>query len=187
MSLFRSLTVLDILFTVLLLLFLIHGIRRGLIRSLFSLLALAAGWVVASHFHVALAARWTVSKPEAEVALRLGVFILLFLLTGLVVRLIGQALTGMVEGSPLGLINRLLGGVCGVGVASVFLGVLFLVTSAYFPGSAGAIASSKYYRPLTTVVRVLATTLPDDVRKRVDRYDWRAPLEKETKPSPEAA
>jgi membrane protein required for colicin V production len=175
LSTLRSFGILDLLIALLLVLFLIHGIRRGFIRSLFSLLALAAGWVVASRFHVALAARWSVAKPEAEIALRLGVFVLLFVITALLVRLVGQALTGVVKGSPLGLVDRLIGGLCGLGIGAIFLGVLFLVTSAYLPGSARPVAASRFYRPLTSVVRVLALTLPEDIRTKIRSYEWRAP------------
>jgi membrane protein required for colicin V production len=173
MDTIRSLGVIDILIVILLLLFLIHGLRRGFLRSLFGLLALGAGWIVASRFHLALAMRWNTSRPEAEIALRLGVFLLLFVLTALAVRLVGVGITGVISGTPLSLIDRLLGGLCGVGIGAVFLGALFLVATMYFPGGARVLAGSKFQRPLIEVVRVLSNTIPREMKDRFDRFEPR--------------
>jgi membrane protein required for colicin V production len=179
MEYLRSLGLVDILITILLALFLIHGLRGGFIRALFGLLSIGAGWVVASRFHLALASRWSVARPEAEVALRLGVFVLLFLVTALAVRLVGIGMTGAVAGTPLSLLNRLLGGICGVFVGAVVVGVLFLVADGYFPGSARAFERSRYRVPLTSIARVLSRTLPDEMQKRLKGRE-------EAKPAPAA-
>lgn len=173
MDTFRTLGVIDILIAVLLLLFLIHGLRRGFLRSLFGLLAIGAGWIIASRFHLALAMRWSTSRPEAEIALRLGVFLLLFVITALAVRLVGLAITGVISGTPLSLIDRLLGGVCGVGIGAVFLGALFLVATIYFPGGARVLAGSKFHQPLIEVVRVLSNTMPREMKDRLHRFEPR--------------
>jgi membrane protein required for colicin V production len=175
----RSIGPADILITILLALFLIHGLRRGFLRALFGLLSIGAGWVVASRFHLALASRWSVARPEAEIALRLGVFVLLFLVTALAVRLVGIGVTGAVSGTPLSVLNRLLGGLCGVFVGAVVVGVLFIVADGYFPGSARAFERSRYREPLTAIVRVLARTLPEEMQKRLERRE-------EPKPAPAA-
>ncbi|MFH1680941.1 MAG: CvpA family protein [Candidatus Eisenbacteria bacterium] len=177
MNYVRTLGVIDLLIAVLLLLFLIHGLRRGFLRSLFGLLAFGAGWIVASRFHLDVAARWGTSRPEADIALRLGVFLLLFIITALLVRLIGLAAGGVISGTSLSLIDRLLGGICGVGIGAVFFGILFLIATTYFPGGARVLADSKFHRPLTGVVRVLSNAMSEEMKERLKGFEGRAPRE----------
>lgn len=162
--------ILDILIGIFLVLFLIHGFRRGLVRVAFSFAALLAGWVVASRFHLAVASRWTVSGENAEVALRVGVFVVLFLGTALVVRVVGIAANKLFAESPLGLANRILGGVLGLLVGTVFLGVLFLVVTTYFPSGHRVFQGSRFHPPLIGVVRVFAQALPEEAKNLFDRH-----------------
>ncbi|MFH1277440.1 MAG: CvpA family protein [Candidatus Eisenbacteria bacterium] len=178
----QSLNGIDILILVLLGLFFLHGMMRGLVRALFSLAALVAGWVVASRFHLDIASRWSVSGEAAELGLRVGVFALLFLGTALLVRLVGHGVNKVLSDSPLSLANRVLGGICGLLVGSVFLGVLFLVVATYFPSGHRVLGDAELYGPITGVVRVLARALPAEARGLLERH-----LDVEKAPLPGAA
>jgi membrane protein required for colicin V production len=166
----HGMTGIDVLILVLLALFLLHGISRGLIRTAFSLAAIVGGWLVASRYHVMLAERWHVSGSAAELGLRVGLFALLFLGTALVVRLIGHGVNKVLSDSPLSLVNRLLGGLCGLLVGTVFVGTLFLVVATYFPAGHRILEGSELYRPVTGVVRVLARALPEEARNLLERH-----------------
>lgn len=160
----------DVLILILLGLFFLHGTMRGLVRAMFSLTALVAGWAVASRFHLELASRFSVTGEAAELGLRVGLFVLLFLGTALVVRLAGHLVNKVFSDSPLSLANRLLGGICGALVGVVFLGVLFLVVATYFPSGHRVLRDAELYGPLTGVVRVLSRALPDEARGILERH-----------------
>lgn len=166
----HGLTGIDILVIVLIGLFFLHGLSRGLVRTAFALAAILAGWFVASRYHLVLAERWPVTGATAELGLRVGLFALLFLGTALVVRLIGHGVNKVLSDSPLSVVNRLLGGVCGALVGTLFLGTLFLVVTTYFPAGHRALTGSELYRPIVGVVRVLARALPDEARDLLERH-----------------
>jgi membrane protein required for colicin V production len=161
--------VVDLILGVVLLLFALHGLWYGFVRELFALLALVGGWFAATRYHLGVV-RFFGIEETGGVATRVLVFIGLFLLVVLVVRLIGKALNKVLSESPLGWIDRLAGGACGLLVGTVFLGVVLLLVTTYVPRFQPFFMQSELYAPLTTVVRVMAEVLPEEVHKLYERH-----------------
>lgn len=163
-------SILDILIGILLLLFFFHGMRRGLVRALFSLASLVAGWIVASRFHLAIANRFNEIAGEEVLVLRAGVFLILFLITVLLVRGVGNTMHRVVTDTPLGFLNRIAGGACGLLVGMFFLGVIVLLIITYLPAGRGVLNDSELVRPLTGVVRGMSRMFPDEARDLFEEH-----------------
>ena len=147
--------VLDILLGLVLLAYVVYGIRHGLSRAAF-VIAGVIGGVIAAYFFAPVIGNW-VPVPF----LRLGVTILVAI--GLVVAghalgsAIGRAVRRGVEQTPLSGLDRLLGGiVTGVAAALVASMLAFSVAQLGVPLLSRAILGS-------TVLRVITTLTPDPV------------------------
>ena len=161
--------VVDLILGVVILLFVLHGLWYGFVRELFSLLALVGGGVVAARYHLAVVRFFGVAETGG-IATRVLVFIALFLLVILVVRLTGKAINKVLSESPLGWIDRLAGGLCGLAVGTVFLGVVLLLVTTYVPRFRPFFMQSELYDPLTDLVRLMAEALPEEVHRLYERH-----------------
>lgn len=146
---------LDILLGLMLLAYVVYGVRHGLSRAAF-VIAGVIGGVLAAYFFAPIVGNW-VPIPF----LRLGVTILVVI--GLVVAghalgsAIGRAVRKGVEQTPLGGIDRLLGGiVTGIAAALVASMLAFSVAQLGVPLLSRAILGS-------TVLRVITNLTPDPV------------------------
>jgi membrane protein required for colicin V production len=100
--------------------FLYRGIKKGLIREAFALIALVGALVCAVVF---VKEGVSLVKEFAEVPASLGIFIsfvLIFLIVYLIIRIIGATLSGVIHLSLLGWLDRLGGFFFGL-----FQGILF--------------------------------------------------------------
>lgn len=111
----RSLGLVDILIWAVLLIFVVKGFLKGLIREVCSLLGLVVGgWAACKYYtYLAEAAKRLIHLPH-HVALSLS-FILIFLLIGCLFYLLGHLLTVVFKIMLLGGVNR---------VGGVFFGLL---------------------------------------------------------------
>lgn len=148
----------------------IRGLVRGLVKELFSLAALLAGWFVASRYHTHAVSLAGIRIEEGQFLVHLVVYFLLFVVTALLVVLGGKLIHKLLSDSPLGWINRLLGGACGIFVGVAIIGLLLLLITTYIPSGQVIFRDSELYRPLTAVVRLLASALPEEVRELYDRH-----------------
>lgn len=146
---------LDILLGLVLLAYVVYGVRHGLSRAVF-VIAGVIGGVMAAYFFAPIVGNW-VPIPF----LRLGVTILVAI--GLVVAghalgsAIGRAVRKGVEQTPLSGIDRLLGGiVTGIAAALVASMLAFSVAQLGMPLLSRAILGS-------TVLRVITNLTPDPV------------------------
>lgn len=146
---------LDVLLVLVLLAYVVYGVRHGLSRTVF-VIAGVIGGVVAAYFLAPIVGAW-VPVPF----LRLGVTILVAI--GLVIAghalgsAIGRGVRRGVEQTPLGSLDRLLGGlVAGVAAALVTSMLAFSVAQLGVPLLSRAILGS-------TVLRVITDLTPDPV------------------------
>ena len=148
----------------------VRGLFRGLVKELFALAAVLAGWLVASRYHLAAGSLIGI-RPEGEALVaRAILFVVVFLLTAVLVRLVGHAAHKLLSDSPLGWLNRLLGGAAGIAFGVILLGVILLVVLTYFPAGAGVLEGSRLAGPVTHVTRVLAKAMPDEAGDLFDRH-----------------
>lgn len=118
-------TWLDILILFPLLIGLVIGIKRGLIIELTNLISIIAG-VVCARLLSAPVAAWIAQQftwPEAVCSV--VAYTLLFLISTILLYLLGKLLTKLFKAVKLGWLNRLLGGVFGLAKYAII--VLFVV------------------------------------------------------------
>lgn len=118
-------TWLDILILLPLLIGLVIGIKRGLIIELTNLISIIAG-VVCARLLSAPVAAWIAQQftwPEAVCSV--VAYTLLFLISTIILYLLGKLLTKLFKAVKLGWLNRLLGGVFGLAKYAII--VLFVV------------------------------------------------------------
>lgn len=131
---------LDIGLAVILLLGLTRGIMRGFLREIFGLVGLAAGLTLSLAFSSGLGhvlARWI--PPGAAYAVA---FLLLFFGAIGASALIGRAATHLADKTPLGILNRILGG--GLGFVKALVAVIvFLAVLHVVPGGNGFLRGSR--------------------------------------------
>lgn len=159
----------DILLGGAILLFALRGLIRGLIKELFALAAVVAGWIVASRYHLALAE----DLPQlggSEFLTNALVFAGIFLASALGVRLLGWAIDKVIADTPLGWLNRVAGAACGLLVGVILVGVLLMVLTIYLPGGQSVFDDSLLYPRLTAVIELLATALPERAREIFEQH-----------------
>jgi len=97
----------------------VHGMIMGLIRGLFDIAGLVAGYILAINFC------GRIRLPQAVA------FLIIFLATVIIVSAAGIILTRLIRRTPLSAVNRLLGSLLGLFKAFV-IGFVFLVILAFF-------------------------------------------------------
>jgi len=146
---------LDLLLLVLLAGYVFSGYRRGLLHSVFALLGVAAGAVVA-YFAIPLVGSW-VPQPMWRIVATVFVAIALVVFGHSLGASIGRRVRSSLKKSPLRFVDRLLGAVV-TGVAAALIAALLAlsVTALGVPALSQAIGSS-------TVLRGISDATPDPV------------------------
>lgn len=105
---------LDILLAVIAVVFIFTGIKRGLIGEIIRLTAMIAGCVVAFLYYHQLAAHAPIRHLPIQPSIKNAIaFILIYIACVLVIIAVGWVIKKAVHLTPLGLIDRLAGGVIG--------------------------------------------------------------------------
>ncbi|PLX89086.1 MAG: colicin V production protein [Desulfuromonas sp.] len=126
----------DILILVILGLFVVKGVLRGLLKEVCSLLGLVCGGLLAFYLHVPLA-QWILDafRWPSQLCVSLA-FLLVFLATMLVFSVLGYVLNRFLKLVFLGGVNRVAGALFGVLQGVVLLSlILFALSNAAVPGS----------------------------------------------------
>lgn len=164
-------SILDIILIVLLALSAFSGLRKGLIRSLGSIIALFLGAYITSNFYLEFytwASQW-LSLNEA--AGKILAFIVLFIIASkgiaIIFYLIEKAynLLVIIPGSKY--INNILGGVFGLLEGALFLGLIFHVSSQYilFEGQIFNILTKSFVLPyLNAFIEFILPVLPQAIK-----------------------
>lgn len=141
-----------------------NGFQEGMVRITIGLLALVAGFIVASWFGGLAAAPlmpWVQSKGVASI---LG-YLLVFFAVIIVGALLGALLARMLKLIGLSWMDRLLGGLLGVVRGFIVLAVVTMVVTAlaprWLPHAVGGSTLAPY---VLGVSRVLTNLTPFDIR-----------------------
>ncbi len=168
---FSVIQLLDILIAIILVLFLVRGVVRGIVRELFSLASVVIGWVIASRYHMELSAYIPSVSGETQIG-NAALFVLTFLGAALVIRILGVLFHKIVTGSPLGIVNRLIGGVCGLLIGTILIGLILMVTTVYLPYGRTIKEESVLFPHLKGVIELLSRALPEEGRQLFDEH-WK--------------
>jgi membrane protein required for colicin V production len=150
---------LDILILVLLIISAISGLVNGFIKTLFSLVGLVVGVVLAGRYYLSLADH--LGFIHSENAAHIVAFLIIFLLVILVATILGIIFTKIVSAILLGWLNRLLGGVAGVVMGGLAIGAI-LALWVHFMGSSDTFANSALASFLLDKFPLVLGLLPGD-------------------------
>lgn len=145
----------DLLILVIIGLFAVRGLTRGLFLGLVDLLLLGLALLVAAHLSSSVAdplAQRGVPRRLAADAGFLTVFLLSLGIGGIAARILLGSLRGLGAGSVLGWLNSLLGMVLGAarGVAIVYLSLLVISALPLAPEYRSALAAARLPLPIMT-------------------------------------
>ena len=150
-----ALNLLDVLLIVVLLAYLVAGYRRGFFRSLAAILGLVLGAVLAFWAGPVVA---SYVDPQWQIPAVLLTVLVLLALGEYLGTVLGRTLSGLLEKSGVGLLDRLGGAVLNVAVAALVISLLgSLVGQFGLPGLSQQVASSQ-------VLRGIERLTPDAVR-----------------------
>ncbi len=112
-------TWIDIVLIIILLGLVIHGIIIGLIRSLFDIVGIVFGYMLAIQYSE------TIGIPKFLA------FLLIFIIVVIIISILGRIISKLIHVTPLGFIDRILGGILGFlkgfVICFVFLIILLLI------------------------------------------------------------
>ena len=145
-----SMSIVDILFLVTVILLVFSGFRNGAVISLFSLLSIPIGFFVASHYGPGFTAMLAASGLSATPLIS---YVVLFFGTALVLHILGSSVRNITKGIPLlGPADTLLGGAIGFGYWVVLGLTNSLGQSGVLPAALAAWGANGVYAVLGVVL-----------------------------------
>jgi membrane protein required for colicin V production len=150
---------LDIVIIIFLAVSVISGIMSGFIKTLFSLVGLIVGVVLAGRFYISLAERLTFISDENTA--KIVAFILIFAVVSIIAAILGVIFTKIVSAMALGWINRLLGGIAGLFLGAISIAAL-LVILVKFAGIGDLVSGSALATFLIDKLPIVTGLLPKE-------------------------
>jgi membrane protein required for colicin V production len=151
MQFLASIQVFDIIFAIVAVIFIVAGVRRGLIGELFRFASLILGFVAALLYH----------KPASRLLSFLAVpvptkgaiaFILVFIVSVLIILLAGWLLQKVIRLTPMGIIDHISGAVIGLAKAALVAWIFVLSSeSSPFTQTKKAFRKSPTYSLLASI------------------------------------
>lgn len=131
----------------------IIGFWKGMVKQVFGLLGVIAGYMLAMKFYQPCSKFLTSIHPGTA---RIISFIAIFLACILVAHLIGWGIGRFLAISKLGFLNRIGGGFLGFLKGCILVAVMVMVVTAFFSANNSLFKNSsmmKYILPVTTVLK----------------------------------
>jgi membrane protein required for colicin V production len=154
---------LDLFFIVLIGVSILYSLIRGLVREIFSFLALIFGFIGASYGYPHVS-RWLGSWVENEfLALILG-FLLLLVVISVVIGLLGRLLSGLVKKAHLSWADRIGGAAFGFLKAILLIAIFCLVLTAFLPSKSKIVSDSKIAPAALTIAGGLSVLVPEKLQ-----------------------
>jgi membrane protein required for colicin V production len=116
---------LDIVILIILIISAVSGFASGLIKSVFSLVGLIVGVVLAGRLYVGFSSY--LSFIPGNNGPRIAAFIIIFLVVMLVATLLGILLTKLISFVMLGWINRIGGAALGIFLGAIFISAILAI------------------------------------------------------------
>lgn len=153
----------DILILVILGIFLLKGVLRGLLREVCTLMGLLCGGLLAFYLHVPIS-QWFLEMFHWPSQLCVSIsFLLVFLLTVMIFGAVGYLLNRFVTLTLMTGVNRLLGAVFGMAQGVVLLSlILFALNAADLPGDLnGQLNKAQLAPPFSRLGKVIFSSSKD--------------------------
>ena len=150
---------LDIVIIVVAALFGLIGLWRGAIRTAFSIAGLILGIILAGRYYGPFAA---LLSPGGASWAEIAAYAIILIATMIVAGVIGWIVAKLVHITLLGWLDRLVGGILGVGIGLLLFAAMLAVVSKYLPGSVETISQSALARFLIEGFPLLLALLPEE-------------------------
>lgn len=154
--------ILDIVLGIIIILFFIWGLAKGIVRNIFGLLGVIAGILLASRY----APNFIIAHSKWEFAKELS-FIVLFIIVFLVIYLIGQLIYKLLSTMKISFIDHLMGGVLGIVKGCIIVWIICFIVLV-FPNGNEKIKASKISTFILTEMRFLNSYLPESWQDNLD-------------------
>jgi membrane protein required for colicin V production len=151
---------LDIFFLVLIGASILYSLIRGLVREIFSFLAIIFGFIGASYGYTYVA-KWLSQWVHSEFIAILAAFLILLIAISLGISLMGRLLSGLVKKANLNWADRMGGAAFGFLKAVLLIAIFSLVLTAFLPSKSRILYDSKIAPVALTIARGLAVVAPE--------------------------
>ena len=151
---------LDVIFLILIGASVIYSLVRGLVREIFSFLAIILGFFGASYGYPR-AAEWLKRWVEQETVAQILGFAVLFLIVALGVSLLGRLLSKVIHKGGLGWADRMGGAAFGFLKAILLIAIMILVLTAFLPPKSKVLLESKISPAVLSIARGLSFLVPE--------------------------
>jgi len=152
--------ILDIIFLVLIGASVLYSLIRGLIREIFSFLAIILGFFGASYGYSGVA-EWLKGWVQQETVAQILGFAVLFLLVALGVSFLGRLLSKVIHKGGLGWADRMGGAAFGFLKAILLIAIILLVLTAFLPPKTKLLLESKISPAALSIARGLSFLVPE--------------------------
>jgi membrane protein required for colicin V production len=154
---------LDIIFLVLIGVSVIYSLVRGLVREIFSFLAVILGFLGASYGYSAVAP-WLKRVIANETLAQILAFAVLFVLIALLIGLLGKGLSRLIHQGGLGWADRMAGAAFGFLKAVIVVAIVVLILTAFLPPKSKILLESKVSPAALAAARGLSLLVPEELR-----------------------
>jgi membrane protein required for colicin V production len=137
----------------------IYSIYKGFVNEVFSLLSIAFASIVATRYFYLGTIYLKGIIENKNFAFTIG-FIFLFLITIILVRLLGMAMNSFIKKAGLSKPNRLLGGGLGIVKGVILVSLILLIMITFSPNSARTISETRWAHYLLPVSELIGDFLP---------------------------
>ncbi len=159
----ESMNTLDILFLVLIGASVVYSLIRGLIREIFSFLAIILGFFAASYGSTTMT-NWLIRWVEHETFAQILGFAFLFILVAFSISLLGRLLSRLIKKMDLGWADRTAGAAFGLLKAILLVAIILFVLTAFLPPKSRILSESQVSPIVLNIARGLSFLIPEKLR-----------------------
>jgi len=154
---------LDIVFLILIAASVLYSLIRGLVREIFSFLAIILGFLGASRGYTTVAL-WLTNWVENQTLAHIISFAALFLLIALIIGFLGRGLSRLVKKGDLRWADRLGGAAFGLLKAILLIAIILLILTAFLPPKSKLLSESKVSPYALAIAKGLSLLVPENLQ-----------------------
>lgn len=161
---------LDITISIVITVFMIIGLLRGLVRQVFAILSIGGGLIIATMFYDVIGAILIANKfvINTSIANIIG-FVLALIISYLIIFIIGYVILKIIGTLHLNWADRLCGGVLG-SIFGIVISILFVSCLTFFYGEKDSVFKNSVTTPyLKTAYALLKDSIPKDLDAEFQR------------------
>ena len=144
-----------------------RGLWRGAISQVFGIMGILGGFLLASHFYQNTASQLSQAFPSLTLAPAIS-FALLFMLAWFCIGAIGFWIAKLIHKTGLGFLDRMLGGVIGLGKGLLLAVVLLSILTLFLPPQNDLLRQSALRPLVQDATRFVAMASPVNVQKLLE-------------------